>query len=75
MVDLESVYHEAKERGILTDFSDVEDSYQLYSPPDGAMQMYVEDLAGNIIQVNWPDVGSLGEEIREEITDRGDLIS
>lgn len=74
VADLESVYHEAKERGILTDFSDVEDSYQLYSLPDGAVQMYVEDPAGNVIEVNWPDVESLSEEIREEITDRGDLI-
>jgi len=74
VADLESVYYEAKERGILTDFSDVEDSYQLYSLPDGAVQMYVEDPAGNIIEVNWPDVESLSEEIQEEITDRGHLI-
>lgn len=74
VADLEAVYHEAKERGILTDFSDEADSYRLYSLPDGAVQMYVEDPAGNVIEVNWPDVETLGEELREEIIDRGDLV-
>lgn len=74
VADLEAVYYEAKERGILTDFSDTEDSYSLYSLPDGAVQMYVEDPAGNVIEVNWPDVETLNEEIQEEITDRGDLV-
>lgn len=74
VADLEAVYYEAKSRGILTDFSDDADSYRLYSLPDGAVQMYVEDPAGNVVEVNWPDVETLGEEIREEITDRGDLV-
>ena len=74
VADFEAVYEEAKERGILTDFSDDEDSHQLYSLPDGAVQMYVEDPEGNVIEVNWPDVSSLDEAIREEITDRDDLI-
>jgi catechol 2,3-dioxygenase-like lactoylglutathione lyase family enzyme len=74
VADLEAVYYEAKDRGILTDFSDAEDSYQLYSLPDGAVQMYVEDPAGNVIEVNWPDVESLSGEIQEEIIDRGDLV-
>lgn len=74
VADFEAVYREGKERGILTDFSDNEESYQLYSLPDGAVQMYVEDPEGNVIEVNWPDVSTLDESIRAEITDRNDLI-
>lgn len=73
VADFEAVYREGKERGALTDFSD-ERSYQLYSFPDGAVQMHVEDPEGNVTEVNWPDVSTLDQSIRDEITDRNDLI-
>lgn len=68
--DVEAVYHEAKERDALTDFIDDEDSPRMYILPDNALQMYVEDPDGNVIEVNWPDVDTLDEEIRDQLTDR-----
>jgi catechol 2,3-dioxygenase-like lactoylglutathione lyase family enzyme len=73
VADLDAVYFEAKERGILTDFSD-EDTYQLYSLPDGAVQMYVEDPSGNVVEVNYPDVEDLDPEVRTDVVDRNDLV-
>lgn len=72
--DVESVYRKAKRRDALTDFSDDEESQRMYELPDGALQMYVEDPAGNVIEVNWPDVETLDESIRNQVTDRNDLV-
>lgn len=69
--DFEKVYHEARERGILTDFG--EGGPQMYALPDGAVQMYLTDPAGNLVEVNWPDVSTLDDAIREEIVDRAEL--
>lgn len=74
VADFEAVYREGKARGVLTDFSDDAESYQLYSLPDGAVQMYVEDPEGNVIEVNWPDVDTLDDDVQAEITDRDTLI-
>ena len=71
--DFEAVYREAKARDALTDFSDDENSQRMYELPDGAVQMYVSDPAGNAVEVNWPDVTTLDESIRAEIIDRDDL--
>lgn len=72
--DPEAVYREAKQRDALTDFSDDEESPRMYELPDGSLQMYVEDPAGNVIEVNWPDVGTLEESLQEQIIDRDDLV-
>lgn len=69
--DFEAVYREVKARDILTDFGDGEP--RMYALPDGAVQMYLTDPAGNLVEVNWPDVTTLDEEIREEIVDRAEL--
>ena len=72
VADFEAVYHEAVERDIVTDFSD-DDSPRMYALPDGAVQLYITDPAGNLVEVNWPDVEVLDESIRENITYRSDL--
>jgi catechol 2,3-dioxygenase-like lactoylglutathione lyase family enzyme len=72
--DFEAVYYEARERGILTDFSDDEDSSRMYKLPDDAVQMYVLDPSHNVIEVNWPDANTLDESIQEQIIDRNDLL-
>lgn len=69
--DFEAVYREAKRRGVLTDSTDA-DSPSIYRLPDDAVQMYVEDPAGNLIEVNWPDADTLDAEIREELVDRSE---
>jgi catechol 2,3-dioxygenase-like lactoylglutathione lyase family enzyme len=38
--------------------------------PDGAVQMYARDPAGNLIEVNWPDVSTLDRDVVGEIPRR-----
>jgi YD repeat-containing protein len=30
---------------------------------DGAVQMYLRDPAGNLVEVNWPDAGTLDRSV------------
>lgn len=54
--DFEAVYRAAKARGAL----ESETFYNcMYELPDGAVQMYLRDPAGHLVEVNWPDVSSL----------------
>ena len=34
--------------------------------PDGAVQLYVRDPAGNMVEVNWPDVATLDKTVVTE---------
>lgn len=62
--DFEAVYRTAKERGLL----DGEMGRQpIRSHPAGWVQMYIRDPAGNLIEVDWPDVTSLAPEVAAEI--------
>lgn len=70
--DFESVYETAKERGLFASWDDAVDA-PLYALPDGAVQLYLSDPAGNLVEVDWPDVESLPAEIESEIVDRRDL--
>ncbi len=58
--DFETVYLKAKELGV----QDRSDYYSnVYEVSDGAVQLYLRDPAGNLIEVNWPDVGSLDQSV------------
>ena len=68
--DFEDVYLKARERGIL----DAETfSGAVRELPDGAVQMYMRDPAGNLVEVNWPDIGTLDRSIVTEIVRVADL--
>ena len=54
--DFTAVYHMAKERGALC--FDAFDNC-IYELPDGAVQMYLRDPAGNLVEVDWPDLRTL----------------
>lgn len=58
--DFEAVYGRAGEMGAL-----VGDGYfsRVYELPDGAAQMYLRDPAGNTVEVNWPDAGTLDRSV------------
>ncbi|PWU24577.1 MAG: glyoxalase [Candidatus Rokuibacteriota bacterium] len=61
--DFEGVYRRAKERGLL----DGEAFHQaLRSHPQGWVQMYLRDPAGNLVEVDWPDLSVLAPDIRAE---------
>jgi YD repeat-containing protein len=69
--DFEAVYRRAKEQGLL----DAE-VFQgaVRSHPAGWVQMYLRDPAGNLVEVDWPDVSTLDPEVASEIPSLEDVI-
>jgi lactoylglutathione lyase len=61
--DFEAAYLRAAELGIAEEgyYPDVREL------PDGAVQMYVRDPAGNLVEVNWPDVTTLDRTVIPDI--------
>jgi YD repeat-containing protein len=65
VADFDAVYAKAKEMGIL----DVRAfGKPLRSHPTGWVQMYLRDPAGNLVEVDWPDVESLAPETRADVS-------
>ncbi len=42
--------------------------------PDGAVQMYLRDPAGNLVEVDWPDVATLDRRLVGEIRRLDDVV-
>ena len=61
--DFEAAYRRAEELGVRDEgsFSTVREL------PDGAVQMYLRDPSGNLIEINWPDVSTLDRGVISEI--------
>ncbi len=69
--DFESVYVRAKEGGHF----DTDGYYaSVWAHPAGWVQMYLRDPAGNLIEVDWPDVTTLDPSIVTDIRDLGDEV-
>jgi len=62
--DFEAAYRRASELEILDDQAFFEDIYEL---PDGSVQMYIRDPAGNLVEIDWPDVSTLDEALVAEL--------
>jgi YD repeat-containing protein len=64
VADFDAVYAKAKERGIL-------DTRAFGSPlrshPAGWVQLYVRDPAGNLVEIDWPDLTTLAPETRADV--------
>jgi lactoylglutathione lyase len=58
--DFEAVYKRVGELGVGADSGYHSKVYQL---PDGAVQLYVRDPAGNMVEINWPDVATLDRSV------------
>ena len=41
--------------------------------PDGAVQMYLRDPAGNLVEVNWPDLTTLDRSVFEDVVRVADM--
>ena len=54
--DFEGAYERVQALGIAERDSFFEDLYEL---PDGSVQMYLRDPAGNLIELDWPDVTTI----------------
>jgi lactoylglutathione lyase len=63
--DFEAAYLKAKELGLLD-----QDSFgaSVRELPGGAVQMYIRDPAGNLVEVDWPDISTLDREVVANIT-------
>ena len=62
--DFESVYRRAKDGGHV----DAEGYYgSVWAHPAGWVQMYLRDPAGNLVEVDWPDVATLDRSIVTDI--------
>lgn len=62
--DFEATYQKAREMGVQEKEGYFSNVYEL---PDGAVQLYLRDPAGNMVEVNWPDVSTLDCSVVGEI--------
>ncbi len=47
---------------------------KMYELPDGSVQMYLRDPAGNLVEVDWPDIDTLDPELAAGIVKLGDTV-
>jgi YD repeat-containing protein len=69
--DFEDAYLRAKDMGILEQASFFEDMYEL---PDGTVQMYLRDPAGNLVEIDWPDVTTLDRSVFPDLKKLDDSV-
>jgi len=69
--DFEAVYRAAKARGVLEHATFHNCMYEL---PDGAVQMYLRDPAGHLVEVDWPDVSTLDRSALPELKKLNDRV-
>ena len=62
--DFEATYEKVGEMG-----AQIEEGYfsSVYELPDGAVQLYVRDPAGNMVEINWPNVSTLDRSVIDDI--------
>ena len=62
--DFDAVYLRAREMGILdsTTFG-----HHMYLLPNENVQLYVRDPGGNLVEIDWPDAGSLAREVLDDL--------
>jgi catechol 2,3-dioxygenase-like lactoylglutathione lyase family enzyme len=58
--DFEAAYLKAQELGLLDEEAFGAGVREL---PDGAVQMYIRDPAGNLVEIDWPDVATLDRSV------------
>jgi catechol 2,3-dioxygenase-like lactoylglutathione lyase family enzyme len=62
--DFEATYLKAQELGLLDEEAFGAGVREL---PDGAVQMYIRDPAGNLVELDWPDVSTLDRSVITDI--------
>lgn len=70
--DFEAVFDAAEERACFDDALAPDGGYPLYRLPDGTVQLYLRDPAGNLLEVDRPDTSALPARIDAHVTDRSD---
>jgi YD repeat-containing protein len=69
--DFEATFVRLRELGA---FDSAAHRTPLWELPDGSVQMYARDPAGNLIEVNTPDVSALDRDVVGEIPRRADDV-
>ncbi len=69
--DFEAAYLAAKKRGIGDRETWAPDVREL---PDGAVQMYLRDPAGNLVEIDWPDVSTLDRSVVTDLRKLSDDV-
>ena len=46
----------------------------MYELPDGSVQMYIRDPAGNLIELDWPDVSTLDRSVFADLKRLDDSV-
>jgi catechol 2,3-dioxygenase-like lactoylglutathione lyase family enzyme len=62
--DFEAVYLKLRELGAIDDETHTHPIWEL---PDGSVQMYARDPAGNLIEIDWPDVTTLDRSVVTDV--------
>jgi lactoylglutathione lyase len=62
--DFEAAYRKAKELGLL-DGATMGNNLRVH--PTGWVQMYIRDPAGNLVEIDWPDVSTLDPGLAAEL--------
>ncbi len=58
--DFEAAYRKAEQLSVRENGTYFSNVYEL---PDGAVQLYVRDPAGNLVEINWPDAATLDRSV------------
>lgn len=72
--DFESVYEEVHNRGIATTFDPETEEPVAFELPDGAVQLYLTDPTGNLVEANYPRVEDLDPAIVSNVVPRSEQI-
>lgn len=69
--DFETAFVRLRELGALDGRAHAHAVWEL---PDGSVQLYARDPAGNLLEVNWPNVSTLDRDVVGEIPRRADDV-
>ena len=70
--DFEAAYETARDLAIHDREAFFSDLYEL---PDGSVQMYIRDPAGNLVEIDWPDVSTLDRSRLPELERLADSVA
>ncbi|WP_226004993.1 VOC family protein [Natrinema salinisoli] len=70
--DFEAVYRLARADDLFDEHLAPDDGLPIFELPDGSVQMYLRDPAGNLIEVDWPTAATLDNAVTDQIVDRSD---
>jgi catechol 2,3-dioxygenase-like lactoylglutathione lyase family enzyme len=69
--DFDAVYWRARDQRLRDDSAFFSGMYEL---PDGSVQMYLRDPAGNLVELDWPDVTTLDRSVLPELRKLADTV-